>query len=211
MGLQVLSRVLGYGVEEFKLARNSCEGLKRLYDSDRAEIIWTETDIARIRPHCTPEIVHAIDLDAASGLRRGDLLRLCWSDVKDDAIVITTGKSKHRREAIIPLYDGLRDVLARIPKRSPTILTNSKGRPWTSDGFGTMFGKAKTAAGIGPDLHFHDLRGTAVTRFYIADIDMRSIAEIMGWEEESVAKIIRKYVGRQAATKALIRRLATKK
>jgi hypothetical protein len=50
--------------------------------------------------------------------------------------VIVTGKSgKRRREAWITLYDELRAVLARIPKRSPTILTNSQGRPWKRNGF----------------------------------------------------------------------------
>src|SRR4051794_12472626 len=48
-------------------------------------------------------------------------------------------------------------------------------------------------------LHFHDLRGTAATRFYTAGLSERAIAEIMGWEEEHVAKIIRRYVGRAAA------------
>ena len=57
------------------------------------------------------------------------------------------------------------------------------------------------------DLHFHDLRGTAATRFYIAGLSERVIAEIMGWEEEYIAKIIRRYVGRSAATKAAIQRL----
>ena len=119
------------------------------------------------------------------------------------AIVITTGKSKHRREAIIPLYDDLRDVLKAIPRRSTTILTNSKGRPWTRDGFGSSFNKAKIGAGMGDaNLHFHDLRGTAATRFYVAGLSERVIAEILGWEEETVAKIIRRYVGRAAATKA---------
>jgi len=33
------------------------------------------------------------------------------------------------------------------------------------------------------------------------------IAEIMGWEEEHVGKIIRRYVGRAAATRAIIRQL----
>jgi integrase len=207
MGLQVLSRVCAYAVEQGKLTVNPCEGIKALCASNRAGIIWTDADIARIEQCCTPEIAHGIDLAATTGLRRGDLWRLPWSHIQDDAIVITTGKSKHRREAIIPLYDGLRDVLARIPKRSPIVLTNSKGRPWSNDGFGTMFNNAKAAAGIGPELHFHDLRGTAATRFYVAGLSERVIAEIMGWEEESVAKIIRKYVDRAAATKAIIRQL----
>jgi integrase len=57
------------------------------------------------------------------------------------------------------------------------------------------------------DLHFHDLRGTAATRFYIAGLSIRVIAEIMGWEEDYVERIIRRYVGRSAATKAIIYQL----
>jgi hypothetical protein len=57
------------------------------------------------------------------------------------------------------------------------------------------------------DLHFNDLRGTAATCFYIADGPGRVIAEIMGWEEASVEKVIRRYVGRAAATQAHIRQL----
>jgi hypothetical protein len=62
--------------------------------------------------------------------------------------VLTTGKSSHRREAIIPVYGALRDVLARIPKRATTILTRSKRLPWTADGFGSSFNKAKIDAGM---------------------------------------------------------------
>ena len=141
-------------------------------------------------------------------MRLGDLLRLSWSHVGDDAIVLTTGKSRHKREAIIPLYDALRAVLARIPKRATTILTSSKRRPWTADGFGSSFNKAKIDAGMSErDLHFNDLRGTAATKFYIAGFTMREIAETLAWEEESVEKIIRRYVGRNAAIKARIRKL----
>ena len=60
-----------------------------------------------------------------------------------------------------------------------------------------MFNEAKRKAGDGQhNLHFHDLRGTAATRFYVAGLSERVIAEILGWTEESVAKIIRRYVDR---------------
>ena len=58
------------------------------------------------------------------------------------------------------------------------------------------------------DLNFNDLRGTAATRFYAAGISERVIAEILGWEEEHVARIIRRYVSRSAATKELILQLS---
>jgi hypothetical protein len=57
------------------------------------------------------------------------------------------------------------------------------------------------------DLHFNDLRGTAATKFYVAGFSMREIAETLAWEEESIEKIIRRYVGRSAAIKARIAKL----
>jgi transposase len=44
-------------------------------------------------------------------------------------------------------------------------------------------------------------------RFYIAGLSIRVIAEMLGWSEEQVEKIIRRYVARDAATKAAIRQL----
>jgi integrase len=202
--MQVLSRVLSHAVESGSLAGNPCEGIKRIYTGDRSEIIWTDADIAQLKRTCCAEIAWAADLAGHTGLRCGDLLRLSWPHVGEDAIIISTGKSGHRREAIIPLYDELRAVLARIPKRSTVILTNQRHRPWKA--FSASFSAVKKAAGL-DKLHFHDLRGTAATRFYIAGLSIRVIAEILGWDEDSVERIIRRYVARGAATKAAIRQL----
>jgi hypothetical protein len=54
------------------------------------------------------------------------------------------------------------------------------------------------------NLHFHDLRGTAATKFYTLRLPNRVIAEIMGWAEDEVENIIRSYVDRTAVTKAMI-------
>jgi integrase len=216
-GLQVLSTVLSYAVDPLgKIAGNPCEGIKRLYNSDRSEIIWTDADIAEFKvartpkgkAACSPELELAVDLAAYSGLRLGDLIRLSWSHVNDDAIVLPTGKSGRRREAMVPLYDDLRAVLARIPRRSTTILTSARGKPWTASGLSTAVQRAKAdAQWEDRDLHFHDLRGTAATKFYIAGLSVRVIAEIMAWSEDQVSKIIRRYVSRAAATKEVIRQL----
>lgn len=211
-GTQVLSRVLSHAVDPLGvIAGNPCQGIKHLYSNDRSEIIWTDADIAQLRAGspdkpCAIEVMNAVELASHTGLRLSDLLRLSWSHVGEDAITLSTGKSRGRREAIIPLYDDLRAVLARIPQRSPVILTSSKRRPWTADGFGSSFYAAKLNAGLEDrDLHFHDLRGTAATKFYLAGLSIRVIAEMLAWSEEQVEKIIRRYVGRSAATKEAIR------
>jgi integrase len=206
-GMQVLSRVLSHAVDLGRVAGNPCTGIKALYSGDRSAIIWKDADIAALKKVCSPEIAHAVDLAAATGLRLGDLLRLSWSHIGDDAIIIPTSKSGGRREAVIPLYDDLRAVLARIPKRSTTILTNTRGRPWT-ESFKASFNTAKHRAGLADrNLHFHDLRGTAATRFYTAGLPERVVAEILGWAEAQVSNIIRRYVDRSAATKAILAQL----
>jgi integrase len=205
--MQVLSRVLAYAVDPLgKIASNPCEGIKQLYSGDRSDVIWTAADIGQLKKTCSADIANAVDLAAHTGLRLGDLLKLSWSHVGEDAIILATGKSRGRREAIIPLYDGLRAVLDRIPKRATTVLTNIRKQPWKVNGFGTAFNRAKIKAKI-TGLRFHDLRGTAATNFYLADLSPRVIAEIMAWDEEHVHRIIRRYVGRAAATKAVIRQL----
>src|SRR5690606_36241526 len=99
-GMQVLSRVLAYAVDPLaEIAVNPCEGVKQLYSGDRSEIIWTDTEISHLKKTCSPEVAHAVDLAAHTGLRSGDLVKLSWSHVGEDAIVISTGKSRHRREA----------------------------------------------------------------------------------------------------------------
>jgi integrase len=117
--MQVLSRVLSYAVDPLaRIASNPCEGIKQLYRGDRFEIMWTDSDIAHLKRTCAIEIARAADLAAHTGLRLGDFLRVSWSHVGADAITPTTGKSRHRREVIIPLYDALRRVLDDIPKQS---------------------------------------------------------------------------------------------
>ena len=71
-----------------------------------------------------------------------------------------------------------------------------------------MFVRAKKKAWPeGDNLNFHDLRGTAATKFYLAGLTEREIAEVMAWDEEYVARIIRRYVGRSAAIQERIKRL----
>jgi len=78
--MQVLSRVLSYAVDPLgRITSNPAEGIKQLYSSSRAERIWTAQEIAALKVANPPEIGHAVDLAAHTGLRLGDLLRLSWS------------------------------------------------------------------------------------------------------------------------------------
>ena len=90
---------------------------------------------------------------------------------------------------VIPVAAPLNAALDATPKRSPTILLNSEGRPWTPDGFRASWGKACDKAGI-VGVTFNDLRGTAVTRLALVGCTEAEIATITGHKLSDVRSIL---------------------
>ena len=125
--------------------------------------------------------------------RQGDLLRLTWKDYDGTYIRMSKGRSsKGRRRATIPVGPPLKAALdaALKEKRSAvTILVNSFGRPWMEDGFRTSWDKAFRKTSL-KDLHFHDLRGTAVTRLALSNCSVPEIAAITGHSMKTVQQIL---------------------
>lgn len=207
-GKQVLSVVLSFAAAKGALLHNVCREIPNLYSADRSGTIWLEADVAAVEAHNAPEIGLAARLAAMTGLRKADLLALSWNHVGQLAIEMKTGKSRGKRKVLIPVYRELRELLDRIPKRATTVLTSTKKRPWTKGGFASSWGDAVRRAQLADrDLHFHDLRGTAATNFYRAGLTVREIAEILGWAEDRVERLINTYVKRDEILRDRIRRL----
>ena len=133
--------------------------------------------------------------------QRGVVLRLPWSAFDGELIRLT--QSKTGAKVVIPVVGELREALTRAPRRSPIMLTNQDGQPWTQDGFRSSWRKACLRAGI-ESLTFHDLRGTAVTRLFLARFTHAQIAGITGQSTPDVANIIdRHYLSREAIKGAM--------
>lgn len=205
MGVQVLSRLLSFAQAKGLLLNNICKGIEGIYSADRSGLIWTAADLDALETVAAPEITQAARLASLTGLRQADLLRLSWSHVKANSIEIATGKSKGRKTTLIPMYGELRSYLDGLKKRATTVLVTTRGRPWKT-GFGSSWSEACDKAGI-EALHFHDLRGTAATRFYRGGLSIREIAEIMTWSEDYVETLIDRYVKKDELLLDRIRRL----
>ena len=122
-----------------------------------------------------------------TGQRQGDLLRLPWSAY--DGTHIRLRQAKTGTPVVIQVGAPLKAALDATPKRSTIILTNSDGKPWTSDGFRASWGKACKAAGV-VGVTFHDLRGTAVTRLALVGCTEAEIATITGHSLRDVCSIL---------------------
>lgn len=189
-----LARVMSFAKDRGIIATNPCERGGHLYVADRKDKIWTEQDIAAVLAVASSEIQLALILALWSGQRQGDLLRLPWSAY--ESTYIRLRQSKGGRRVAMPAGAPLRALLDATNRRGPLILTNTLGRPWTSDGFRTSWGKACERAGI-DGLTFHDLRGTAVVRLAIAGASVPQIAAVTGHSLKDVEAILdAHYLGR---------------
>jgi integrase len=152
----------------------------------------------------SPELQLAMALAMYTGQRQGDLLCLSWSNY--DGQFIRLRQSKTKKRVTIKCGPVLNKILGAIKRRdATTILTSPSGRAWKADHFRHEWAEACKRAGI-TDLHFHDLRGTAVTLLSESGATPQEIASMTGWAYQSVETILERYSARTAALSAVAAR-----
>jgi integrase len=169
------------------------ERIERLYKADRSEKIWEETHLASFLAVASEPQKRALVLALETGQRQGDLLALPWSAY--DGQWIRLRQSKTNRRVNIPVTRRLRAMLDNSKRTATVILTNKKGLPWSPKAFRTAWGETMRKAKI-TGLHFHDLRGTAVTRLAEAECSNAEICSITGHAMKDVGAILDKYLAR---------------
>jgi integrase len=189
----VLARLFSWAKDRGRIINNPCERGGRSYRADRSEKIWTEAEIGSFLAVASPPLRLALLLALWTGQRQGDLLRLPWSAF--DGSTMRLRQSKTRRRVSIKAGEPLRAALSQTARTATTILTNTAGHSWTEDGFRTSWGKACRKAGI-VGLHFHDLRGSAVTRLAEAGCTEAEIAAITGHSLRQVGSMLDRYLNR---------------
>ncbi len=143
---------------EEKLLLEACQGTRTVvYERlrhGRSEKITAEHSLDN------PQLKAVILLALDAGMRRGEILQLKWRDIDfgTGLIRILGTNTKTQRERFAPLTNRIKDELLRI---KPAV---DGDRPFPFDDFKRSWATAKRIAGI-DDLHFHDLRRTAITRW----------------------------------------------
>jgi len=182
-----LARILSWALKRRLIATNPCANGGKLYQGSRVDKIWTEEDVARFLRVAPPYLRLAMLLAINTGQRQGDLLRLPWSAY--NGTIIKMRQRKTGQYVPIPVTDELKTALDAAPRRSPIILTNSDGKPWSESGFQSAWGKATMRAGV-RGLTFHDLRGTAVVTLARAECNEVEIYSITGHKPGDVRAIL---------------------
>lgn len=174
----LLKSLFNYAIKQKHLSENpvkeiipyTVDGKRREYSPEEIERILAAADhvekIARRGSVVQRYAKRIVLLLLYTGMRTGELLRLRWDNVKDDKIVLKRTETKQKKEKVIPLTDGIKEVLASmrddrrkngyvIPLRPGA---KERGVVWMTD----TIKKIRKHSGI-EDFIFHNIRHTAST------------------------------------------------
>jgi integrase len=201
--LTILAIVFSYAKRKGLIVRNPLEGFDRLYEGDRSDMIWMETEIEKFMDGAPIQLQRALILALHTGQRYGDLVRLRWSDY--DGTYIRLKQSKTKAKVTVKVSAALKRMLDSTPKTCLYILAREDGRPWFTEKDDKALGKAwreqMETAGLYHDdpaerLHFNDIRGTSVTLLSEAGCTIQEVASITGHTLKSANQILEKYLSR---------------
>lgn len=112
--------------------------------------------------HLRPVVIAAID----TGMRRGELVALRWSDVDLERRVITLQDTKSTQERRISISDRLSEVLTTHYLATGPL---RRHRVFGADNVRIAFSQARAKAQL-LDVRFYDLRLTHATRLAHSDV-----------------------------------------
>jgi integrase len=184
--LEKMRRLLNIAEREGWLLRNPMRNgdpLISIADERKRERIVTREEELRLltacenryRKHLRPIVICALD----TGMRRGEIFGLKWSDVdfEERVLTIRAFNTKTMQERQVSLTTRLMIELERIWEESPKNkdflvfgFTDNVKKSWTS---------VRTKAGL-PDVRFHDLRHTAATRLVAAHLPLPEVGRVLG-------------------------------
>lgn len=196
--LSVVSAMLTWGVRNGIIFNNHVRNFERLYHSDRSDIIWLPEHVEAFMEVAPVELQRVMIVALHTGLRQGDIRRLKWSHYDGEALDLR--ESKRGREVVIPCTRALKSMLDGMEPTSEFVLTTKTGCPWQKRYLSESWTEAEKLAGLAElDLHFHDLRGTAITMLSQAGSNPQQIAAITGHSLQTVVRILDKYLARTRA------------
>ncbi len=118
-------------------------------------------------------ILPIILLAVATGMRRGEILGMRWEHVDRERRALLIPHTKNGYGRTLPLTIDAAKVLDTVP------ITDDRVFPLTANAFRLAWDRLRARARI-KDLHFHDLRHEAISRFFEKGLSVPEVALISG-------------------------------
>ncbi len=176
-----------------KATENPVKKVKMLREHNEKLVYLSDEDCDKLLAACTGHSRPLARLALNTGMRRGEVLALRWSDIDRQANVIRVTDSKNGTARNIPLNEGaqlaLREALGfkHVQSGSPYVFCNGEGRPYVR--IYTSWNNAIRRAGLQDKGYtFHSLRHTFASRLANRGISLHMIGKLLGHKSERMTR-----------------------
>ena len=205
--LRLLSAMLSWGVLRGFRNDNPAKHVPKLEAGGDGYPFWPMRAIEHYRKHGKAHLWWVVAHALYTGQRQSDVLGMMRSHVKDGSISVVQEKTGKR--LWIPMHRDLLTIHAQMPRASTHILTNTRGRPWTSDGFRASWQSEMDRRIFRPfgrnGLVFHGLRKSAVVFLIEAGCSPAEVASITGQTMEMVEHYAKQVNQKKLARAAILK------
>ena len=181
--LVVLSHAISVAMMDwgYNLPSNPCQRVRKPAEGKARDRRLQDDEFNRLLDACrcsdNSYLTPLVELAIESGMRRGELLSIRWEDVYIDIRTIHLPITKNGNSRDVPLSNRAKNILSELPKgRSGVVF------PIHFEAFKGLWKRACKRASI-EDLHFHDLRHEATTRFFEKGLNVMEVAAITGHKD----------------------------
>lgn len=127
-------------------------------------------------------IPHLIRLALETGMRRGEMVELCWENVDFTRRTATLENTKNGDRRIVPLSTAAHGVLRSMPRHITGRVFPIRGNSVTQ-----AFSRVRRNAKI-QNLRFHDLRHEATSRLFELGLSIMEVSAITGHKDLAMLK-----------------------
>jgi integrase len=191
----IWNKARGWGFTDLA---NPCAGIERNKEEGRDRYVTEAEFLALWQSATEPWMQDDLDLALLTGQRVSDVLKMKRTDIQDGHLLVSQGKTKAKQRI-------------RIMGELATVIERALGRPRSAIGLGLIqddrgqtptywraakaFQATRSAAGLGKDLQFRDLRAKAATDKESSE-ELGAAQKLLGHASQSMTeKYVRRHVG----------------
>jgi integrase len=180
--IKSIRRLLQFAVSRDMLPVNVATNIKPLPEGDGWEA-WPKDALDKADAKFTGSVRVAYFLARYTGQRKGDVLKMKWSDIEDG--VISVKQSKTGLRLWIPIHPLLAQELRQIDRKGLAIVSRRDGQPLTSSGFNKLWQTQQRRHDLRGH-QFHGLRRNAVNGLLEAGCEIPEVSSVTGQSFEMV-------------------------
>jgi len=178
--LACLKSMYNKAIEWGKADDNPVRKVKFFRENNQRLRFLEKDEIRKLLENCPDDIRRVVVIALNTGMRRGEILNLKWTDVDTEKGIIYLSDTKNNEPREVQMNGPAKEAFLAVTRdpASPYVFCDEEG-DCAIRNMQNKFELALKKSGI-IDFRFHDLRHTFASYLVMLGIDLRTVQELMG-------------------------------